>query len=141
MRRLKEALECLHYYYKTEKPALHYPFILRATGASSAWLSPSAGEKVCYIGFLVYLSEDTFNGNQERLQHLSKIETLLSKFEAIPHYGKFFTIENYDFGKLLPRWNDFKTLRDRVDPTGRFLNPWLKKFLSISDTREIQCRL
>jgi hypothetical protein len=141
MRRVKEALHELRQYYHTKKPAMHYPFILRATGASSAWLSPSAGERVCYIGFLVYLSEDTFDGNKERLTHLANIEQLLSRFESIPHYGKFFTMENYNFQDLLPRWNDFCKLRDRVDPSKKFMNPWLESLLYNNQHQVERCRL
>lgn len=130
MRRLPEALKCLHAFYNESHPEMHYPFILRATGTSTAWISP-AKERVCYIGFLVYLSPDSFEGNGERLEHLANIESLLAKFEAVPHYGKFFTMKNYEFGTLMPKWNDFLELRKRVDPRGRFLNTYLEELLHI----------
>jgi D-arabinono-1,4-lactone oxidase len=129
MRRLTEALQCLNEYYTRTKPSMHYPFILRATGASTAWMSPSQGERVCYIGFLVYLSEESYSGNTDRLKHLAEIETLLAQFEAVPHYGKFFNTSNYNFAKLLPNFGNFVELRKRVDPFGRFLNPFLMDLL------------
>lgn len=136
MRRLREALTCLHSYYERAKPSMHYPFILRATGVSDAWLSPSANERVCYIGFLVYLSEDSYAGNEERLKHLRNIENVLSKFEAVPHYGKYFNVSNYNFQKLLPKWNDFQELRRKVDPFNQFINPFLAKLFNIGADAE-----
>jgi len=112
---------------------MHYPFILRATGSSTAWLSPAYGQPVCYIGFLVYLSEDSYKANTERLQCLKDIEAVLAKHGAIPHYGKFMTTSRYDFPTLLPKWNQFRRLRTQLDPKGLFLNDYLTDLLRLHD--------
>ena len=63
---------------------LHYPFILRCTGPSVAWLSAAHDKSVCWIGFLVYLAADgTFvNGSMEQMRELQQ---LLVPLGGIPH--------------------------------------------------------
>ena len=85
MHKLNAALSKLRHYYFQSGQDMHYPFILRATGQSDAWLSPSYNGPVCYIGFLVYLSED-YNGNDDRLQMLRDIEAILAEFDAVPQH-------------------------------------------------------
>jgi FAD/FMN-containing dehydrogenase len=128
MEKLSAALIKLRKYYHESGKDMHYPFILRATGSSDAWLSPSYGRSVCFIGFLVYLSED-FQGNEERLQMLRDVEEVLAEFDALPHYGKFFTRSLYPLEKRLPKYNDFKAFRAQVDPEGVFMNSFLESLL------------
>ncbi|KAI8908384.1 FAD binding domain-containing protein [Gorgonomyces haynaldii] len=127
--RLNEALSALSVEYKNGNIETHYPFILRATGSSEAWLAPSYGRRVVYIGFLVYLSED-FQGNQDRLESLKKIEEVLAGFEALPHVGKFFTRSLYDLERL-PKFQQFKQLRQELDPKGVFINSFSRQLLQL----------
>jgi D-arabinono-1,4-lactone oxidase len=55
---MNDALRALRVWYKTSSHKPHYPFILRCTGKSQAFLSGSYGREVCWIGFLVYLAKD-----------------------------------------------------------------------------------
>jgi len=127
LEQLPRALERLRTYVKESQRELHYPFILRATGPSSAWLSPSYGQRVCYIGFLIYLSEEDYSTSTETLEILKDVEAILSEYNGIPHYGKFLSMSRYDFPRLLPKWEDFLRLRAKVDPEGIFLNKFLKE--------------
>lgn len=125
-----EALKILKKWQKkSETSSLHYPFILRCTGASKAFLSPAYGKEVCYIGFLVYLAEDGsfIQGSMERME---EIQERLAKIGGIPHFGKHFVRELYDFPSLLPKWRDFISLKKKIDPNGKFENTWIKKLLT-----------
>jgi hypothetical protein len=33
--------------------------------------------------------------------------------------------------KLYPRWDDFLTLRERMDPQGQFLTPYLRRLFGL----------
>ena len=136
MHNIENALKALHQYYNksTPKPTLHYPFILRATGTSSAWLSPAHSSRghVCYIGFLVYLNDVTFEYDENTLRSLRDIEKILALYGGIPHYGKFFTKSLYDFNKLLPDFGEFCAYRNRIDPGQRFVNSFVEDMFSIS---------
>jgi FAD/FMN-containing dehydrogenase len=129
MHRFKEALQKLRNYYQESGREVHYPFILRATGKSPAWMSASYNGPVCYIGFLVYLAENDYSANEDRLEFLKDIEGLLSEFDSVPHYGKFFSVEKYDLKKRLPRMYDFVQIRDRLDPNSVFMNEYLGRLL------------
>ncbi|WFO51831.1 D-arabinono-1,4-lactone oxidase [Aeromonas veronii] len=122
--RMNEALETLQAWQEANPGVLHYPFILRCTGPSEAWLSAAYGQPVCWIGFLVYLAADgTFvNGSMEQMRELQQ---LLAPLGGIPHFGKHLAMDLYDFPALLPRWNDFVALKAELDPHGRFENRWL----------------
>jgi FAD/FMN-containing dehydrogenase len=104
LEKLSPALAKLKSYLQESGEKLHYPFILRATGSSKAWLSPAYNRPVVYIGFLVYLSE-SYKGDQDRLKMLYNIEQVLAEFDAIPHYGKFYTKKLYKFEKTLERFD------------------------------------
>ncbi|MDA1076241.1 MAG: FAD-binding protein [Proteobacteria bacterium] len=43
-----------------------------------------------------------------------------------PHWGKVNYLSGADFAALYPAWEQWWTLRDRVDPDGVFLNEWLR---------------
>ncbi|MCC0088315.1 D-arabinono-1,4-lactone oxidase [Aeromonas veronii] len=124
LHRMNEALETLQAWQQANPGVLHYPFILRCTGPSEAWLSAAYGQPVCWIGFLVYLAADgTFvNGSMEQMRELQQ---LLVPLGGIPHFGKHLAMDLYDFPALLPRWNDFVALKAELDPHGRFENRWL----------------
>jgi FAD/FMN-containing dehydrogenase len=124
--RMNEALNALQHWQEANLGTLHYPFILRCTGPSQAWLSGAYDRSVCWISFLVYLAEDGsyVNGSMTQMRDLQR---LLAQFGGVPHFGKHLAMDLYDFPSLLPRWHDFIELKQRVDPYSRFDNRWFKK--------------
>ena len=115
------------------KKRLHYPFIYRAIGQSKAWLSPAYKGPVCYIGFLVYLAEDGTVRNDGMLT-MRDIQTILAPFGGMPHWGKHFQSDLYDFQKLIPKWNDFLDLRARIDPKGKMFSNFLQNIFETNAT-------
>lgn len=103
------------------RPRMHYPVILRCTGPSQAWLSPSYGEDTCYFGFVVYYSEDG-SLSAEGESFLRAVEKVLATEGGRPHWGKYFDEALYDFSALYPRWEAFRAVRDALDPHHRFAN-------------------
>lgn len=124
LERMGEALEILQAWQEANPSVLHYPFILRCTGPSVAWLSAAHDKSVCWIGFLVYLAADgTFVGGS--MEQMRELQQLLVPLGGIPHFGKHLAMDLYDFPALLPRWHDFLALKRELDPHGRFENRWL----------------
>ncbi|MDH0315988.1 D-arabinono-1,4-lactone oxidase [Aeromonas caviae] len=124
LERMGEALEILQAWQEANPGVLHYPFILRCTGPSVAWLSAAHDKSVCWIGFLVYLAADgTFVGGS--MEQMRELQQLLVPLGGIPHFGKHLAMDLYDFPALLPRWYDFLALKRELDPHGRFENRWL----------------
>ncbi|MCR3985937.1 D-arabinono-1,4-lactone oxidase [Aeromonas caviae] len=124
LERMGEALAILQAWQEANPGVLHYPFILRCTGPSVAWLSAAHDKSVCWIGFLVYLAADgTFVGGS--MEQMRELQQLLVPLGGIPHFGKHLAMDLYDFPALLPRWHDFLALKRELDPHGRFENRWL----------------
>ncbi|MFM5719493.1 D-arabinono-1,4-lactone oxidase [Aeromonas caviae] len=124
LERMGEALAILQAWQEANPGVLHYPFILRCTGPSVAWLSAAHDKSVCWIGFLVYLAADgTFVGGS--MEQMRELQQLLVPLGGIPHFGKHLVMDLYDFPALLPRWHDFLALKRELDPHGRFENRWL----------------
>ncbi|MFM5783501.1 D-arabinono-1,4-lactone oxidase [Aeromonas caviae] len=124
LERMGEALAILQAWQEANPGVLHYPFILRCTGPSVAWLSAAHDKSVCWIGFLVYLAADgTFVGGS--MEQMRELQQLLVPLGGTPHFGKHLAMDLYDFPALLPRWHDFLALKRELDPHGRFENRWL----------------
>lgn len=124
LERMGEALAVLQAWQEANPGVLHYPFILRCTGPSVAWLSAAHDKSVCWIGFLVYLAADgTFVGGS--MEQMRELQQLLVPLGGTPHFGKHLAMDLYDFPALLPRWHDFLALKRELDPHGRFENRWL----------------
>jgi len=118
---LGEAVDMIKLWHKIKKPHIHYPIILRPTGPSSSWLSPAYRQEVCYIGFVVYYSDDG-RISKEGLDFLMDMQKILSAIGGRPHWGKYFDKDLYDLPQLYPKWEEFCKLRKTLDPKNIFPN-------------------
>lgn len=103
------------------RPHMHYPIILRCTGASDSWLSPAYGQDTCFFGFVVYYAEDG-SLNEEGVSFLRAVEQVLAAEGGRPHWGKYFDEALYDWPALYPQWEAFRQVREVLDPHHRFDN-------------------
>lgn len=122
--RTSAVISKIKHWYAAEKPHMHYPIILRCTGASEAWLSPAYGEPTCFFGFVVYYADDG-SLSQDGLHFLTEVEKLLAEEGGRPHWGKYYDASRYAWRDLYPHWDDFRTLRSELDPQRRFSNDYL----------------
>jgi FAD/FMN-containing dehydrogenase len=109
---LKETLRASPY-------RLHYPVILRTTGASRGHLSPTRGVPATYFGFVSYMNPEGSIGEARPL--FDDIQRALYALGGRPHWGKYFTPELVrDTGTA--RFAHFREDAARFDPHGRFKN-------------------
>ncbi|WP_434447309.1 D-arabinono-1,4-lactone oxidase [Lentzea sp. E54] len=126
--RFHRAQEALRRWFDRRRPELHYPVIVRATGASGAWLSPAHGTPSCYYGFVVYRAVDgSLPG--DAMSALREAEELLAAEGGKPHWGKHFTPALYDFPRLFERWDDFLAVMRKADPDGRLGSTFTRSLL------------
>jgi xylitol oxidase len=59
----------------------------------------------------------------------AEIESALAPFEARPHWGKVFVDQGGRVPSLYPRLADFRELRAAWDPSGKFLNTFVRRHL------------
>ena len=119
--RADRMIDKIKQWHAETQPRMHYPVILRCTGPSDAWLSPSHGQDTCYFGFVVYYSEDG-SLSEEGESFLRAVERVLAAEGGRPHWGKYFDEALYDWPTLYPRWDAFRRVREALDPHRRFAN-------------------
>jgi alditol oxidase len=94
---------------------------IRTIAADRLWLSPQYGRETVAIHF-------TWTREPEAVARvLLDVEAALAPFDARPHWGKTF---DAGAGAIAPRYErlaDFRTLRDRLDQRGAFVNAWLER--------------
>lgn len=129
MARVPAVISRIREWHATTRPHMHYPIILRATGPSSAWLSPSWQQPTCFFGFVVYYAEDG-SLSEEGLAFLREVEKLLASEGGKPHWGKYFDASLYDWPTLYPQLSAFKAVRQALDPQGKFLNTFMAEVVS-----------
>ncbi|MEM6160996.1 D-arabinono-1,4-lactone oxidase [Erwinia sp. P6884] len=127
--RTAKVIEKIKRWHSETQPHMHYPIILRCTGPSTSWLSPSVGEETCFFGFVVYYAEDG-SLSEEGVSFLKAVEKLLAEEGGRPHWGKYFDASLYDWAALYPQWPAFKTVREALDPQRKFSNAFTAELLS-----------
>ncbi len=96
---------------------------LRTIAADDLWLSGSYEQDVLGLHFTWVLDWDAVHAV------LPRLEAALAPYAARPHWGKCFTIDPATVESLYPRLDDFRRLRDEVDPDDVFGNRFLDRVL------------
>jgi FAD-linked oxidoreductase len=99
-----------------------FPIEFRLVAADDALLSPAHERETAYVAVHQYQGavwEPYFRA----------VERIMSEYEGRPHWGKrhFQTAKTLE--ELYPRWRDFQRVRARLDPDGRFRNPYTDRVL------------
>jgi xylitol oxidase len=94
---------------------------VRTFAADTLWLSGAEGTDVIAFHFTWLKAPDLV------LPLLPRVEAALAPFAARPHWGKLFAGTGEQVRSLYPRFGDFAALRDRLDPTAKFDNDFLRR--------------
>jgi L-gulonolactone oxidase len=105
---------------------LHAPIDVRFSRAESAWLGLAHGRATCYIGIVGYLPFGREIGYEPAFR---AIDELLRAAGGRPHWGKVHYQDATSLRGVYPRFDDFTKLRENLDPTGLFVNPYLERVL------------
>lgn len=101
---------------------ISFPVEVRTTPADDITLSTSSGRDSMYLAFHV-------NAQTDHTAYFTAVEAILRRFEGRPHWGKLHTRTAADLAPVYPRWEEFQTLRDRLDPDRVFSNDYLRRVL------------
>jgi L-gulonolactone oxidase len=99
-----------------------FPIEVRFVAPDDVILSASHGRSTCYIAV-----------HQDRKldwrPYFHEVEDVMLSYGGRPHWGKrhFQTAET--LGPRYPRWQEFQSLRARLDPGGRFANDYTDRVL------------
>jgi L-gulonolactone oxidase len=61
--------------------------------------------------------------------YFQAVETIMSSLEGRPHWGKLHFQRAETLAPRYPRWGEFQAVRARMDPEGRFANPYTDRVL------------
>jgi len=110
---------------ETKFDEVFFPIECRFIKAEDSWLSPFYQRDTVSLAVHRYFEEDYE-------PYFKAIEPIFQKYEGRPHWGKLNTFSAQQIAKAYPRFNDFKNVRQQYDPSGKFLNSYLKEIFEIS---------
>lgn len=93
---------------------------IRFTKADNFALSPCYGRNTMWLGAY---NADNFGWNEL----LADFEMLAKKYNGRPHWGKEFNIDKAYIAALYPQYNSFCSLRNEMDPDGKFVNDYIAR--------------
>jgi FAD-linked oxidoreductase len=115
----KEAVRAVRDLMLTKHTNCIYPIEYRFTAADEAWMSPFYRQDSITLSVSGGPGVDYWN-------YLRDVDTILRRYGSRPHWGKLHFLDTDDVSKLYPRAEDFRALRRKMDPKGRFLNDHLR---------------
>ena len=96
-----------------------FPIEYRTVAADDVWMSPFYGRESATIAVHQYHRVDT-----GRL--FEACEAVFRRHQGRPHWGKRHTRDAGELAQLYPKFEDFRAIRRRLDPHGKFLNAHLR---------------
>jgi FAD/FMN-containing dehydrogenase len=103
--------------------ALRWPLEYRTLAADDLWLSTASGRATATIS--VHQGVDLPDEPLFRA-----CEEIFAAHDGRPHWGKVHYRSGAELAALYPRWGDWWRVRDRWDPSGLFLGPYLEALRS-----------
>jgi len=117
-----EAFNRVRAYIKRSGLILSFPIEVRFTIGDDIPLSTTYGRRSCYIACHVY--EHT-----QYQQYFEAVEDIMDDYGGRPHWGKLHFQTAETLAPRYPEWDEFQAARKKLDPEGRFSNPYLDRVL------------
>ncbi|WP_126284003.1 D-arabinono-1,4-lactone oxidase [Burkholderia stagnalis] len=103
---------------------LMFPLEYRWVRGDDIWLSPNYGRDSVHISVHQYRGMP-FDA------YFAGVQAICLNHGGRPHWGKVHGLTAAGLAARYPRWDDFLALRERMDPHGRFLTPYLRALLGL----------
>lgn len=117
-----EAFSRVRDYIKRSGLILSFPIEVRFTIGDDIPLSTTYGRRSCYIAIHVYQ-------HTHYQQYFEAVEDIMDDYGGRPHWGKLHFQTAETLAPRYPEWDKFQAVRKRLDPEGRFSNPYLDRVL------------
>jgi len=98
---------------------LMFPLEYRWVRGDDIWLSPDHGRDS------VHISVHQYRGMPFEA-YFDAVQAICLNHGGRPHWGKVHSLKAAQLSRLYPRWDDFMALREKLDPKGVFLTPYLR---------------
>ncbi|XP_027566084.2 L-gulonolactone oxidase-like [Pipra filicauda] len=115
---LREALDAV--------PGLraHFPVEVRFSKGDEVWLSPCFRRDSAFINVILYRP---YGKAVPIREYWSTYERIMRKHDGRPHWAKAHSCTRKELEKMFPAFPKFCSVREKLDPTGIFLNSYLEK--------------
>jgi L-gulonolactone oxidase len=105
-----------------ERHPVSFPIELRFSAGDDALLSPAHARDTAYVAVHV------FEGMSFEAP-FREVEAVMRGWDGRPHWGKRSFLSAVELAPRYPCWAEFATIRERLDPEGRFVNAWIERTL------------
>jgi len=119
-----EVLQKINSLLKEKQYKVHMPIEVRFAPSNEAALSMAYKNKTCYIGIIAY---KPYGKVIDYKAYFKDVHDIFTAHKGRPHWAKVNHYSKEELSNLYPKWNDFKTLKDKLDPKGMFMNDFLRR--------------
>lgn len=122
----ERGLECLQEVMDTIKQQdadVVFPLEFRYIKADDVWLSPFYQRDSCAISCHQFHDEPY-------KKYFALLEPIFLKYDGRPHWGKINTLTASQFAEKYEMWDQFKGVRQQIDPGGRFFNQFTESLFA-----------
>lgn len=120
LERAADAFRFAKHVIEQERLRVNFIVELRFTAADEPWMSPAYGRDTCWLGAYIASS-----ASLER--YFEVVEAQMLAWGGRPHWGKRFAAPADTLRRHVPRYDDFATIRERLDPQRVFGNVFLDR--------------
>lgn len=116
----------------SNKSFIHIPMDVRFVQKDNSWLSYAYKQNIVTMGCVSRnaATADTYEA-------FKSVEKIFLKHGGRPHWGKRFSAKDAELSQVYPKWEAFKELRANLDPTNKFLNPYLTKLVNAKAKKRV----
>jgi L-gulonolactone oxidase len=112
-----EALQRIRSMIDAKGHLISFPVEVRFTAKDNIALSTASGLDTAYIAVHMYKGM-TYE------PYFRDVANIMSDYEGRPHWGKMHFLKDNDLSHLYPRWNEFISARETLDPHRTFANAY-----------------
>ena len=109
----------------SNKSFIHIPMDIRFVYKDNSWLSYAYKKDTVTMGCV---SRNA--ASADSYEAFKSIEKIFLKYGGKPHWAKRFKAKDSELSNVYEKWDDFKLLRKKLDPTNKFLNPYLTELFN-----------
>ncbi len=114
-----DCLKAIRELLRTRFTDVRWPVEYRTLAADDVWLSTAYERPTVTISVHQAVDED-------ETAYYRACEEIFLAHDGRPHWGKVNYLDGNALATIHPRWHDWWRLRDAADPSGVFLNDWLR---------------
>lgn len=104
----------------------HLPMDVRFLNADRTWLSYAWDRPAVTVGCVT-----RHPGTADSYRAFDLVEESFLEYDGRPHWGKRYKATAAELRPLWPKWDDFRALRENLDPRRKFLNPYLRRLFAL----------